>query len=460
MAVPERRADGLGDHVELSRRPAVESADRPSRVEVPVTAGPGESIVGFDLWIVTDDGRVVASLSTGVRVSVAGTVSSAPPAGGTAALDIAPGSIKSVATAALVSAAADGPRAVELVLPARARSGGTLTLHDLGTGSAAALVELASTHLLDQLALSGDRLVWVESWRDKPSPRSQDVPDCPDIGKSLRWRISLMTISTRATTVVASGTNKRVDYLGDCQDVGTPIVAIEGDRLVFTGEATKTGQPRADLVVVQDLATGSEIKSFTTDGAVEDLYLSEGVVAYRENLDAGADGLLVYGRGRLMAVQPLQNTPDVIVDQVGPIAFGGGRLAWVPSDGALGNVWTSNADGTGVSEIVAPAHDGLTLKSVDHLSATSGLVAWSIVATIDDYSGGPDACCASLLAAWAPGEPTARSIEGYGTPDAVDIGSGWLVWHTNRDSLTWHDDETTPDGFHAVSLDALAGPWQ
>ena len=57
-------------------RPAVDTPDRPSRIEASVPARPGESIVGFDLWMVRDDGRVVGQLSGGVRVRV----SSAAPA--------------------------------------------------------------------------------------------------------------------------------------------------------------------------------------------------------------------------------------------------------------------------------------------------------------------------------------------------------------------------------------------
>ena len=434
-------------------RPTIEASDRPSRIEVPVTAGPGESIVGFDLWIISDDGHAVVGMSVGIRVRVTRTASSAPPSGGT--LDIAPGAIRTSATTDLVSAAADdGPRAVELILPAKARTGGSLTLHDLETGSTTTLTGLAPTHLLDQMALSGERLAWVESWRDKPSPPSQNVPDCPDLGKPLRWQILLMTISTGATTVVASGTNKRLDYLGACQDVGTPSIAIDGDSLAYTLESTTAGQPLSDRIVLRDLGTGSEVKSLTTDGAVEDLHVSGKVVVYRENPDTGADGLLTYGKGRLMEVGQLQTTADVITDQVGAIALGGGRLAWVSGDGAPGTVWTAAADGTGVTEVASPAHDGLTIHRVEHIAVTDGLVAWSIVA---DTPGG---CCASLLAVWAPGEPTARFIEGYGTPDAIGIGSGWLVWHTNRYSLTWHDDGTTPDGFHAVSMEALVGPWR
>ena len=64
---------------DATSRAPIEPTDRPVRVELPVTADAGESIVGFDLWIISDDGRVVAGMSVGIRVRISGPTSSSTP---------------------------------------------------------------------------------------------------------------------------------------------------------------------------------------------------------------------------------------------------------------------------------------------------------------------------------------------------------------------------------------------
>lgn len=48
----------------------IDTPDRPSLIEVPVSAPMGESIVRLNLWLVRDDGRVVGQMEISVRVRV------------------------------------------------------------------------------------------------------------------------------------------------------------------------------------------------------------------------------------------------------------------------------------------------------------------------------------------------------------------------------------------------------
>ena len=89
-----------------------------------------------------------------------------------------------------------------------------------------------------------------------------------------------------------------------------------------------------------------------------------------------------------MVVLAVQKTADVIVDKVAAIALGSGRLAFIVANGAPATVWTSNTDGTAATEIAVPEHDGLTPEQAIYRPADD-LIAWSVVATIYAYSGGP-----------------------------------------------------------------------
>ena len=123
---------------------------------------------------------------------MSGLVASPVPGGGTAALRVAAGAIKTATTGNLWAAAADGSRAVDLVLAPKARTGGTLTLHDLATGSNRKLTKLASAHLLAQMALSG-----IDSSGSRPggttrrhparTPRTAPISASHSFGGSHPW---------------------------------------------------------------------------------------------------------------------------------------------------------------------------------------------------------------------------------------------------------------------------------
>jgi hypothetical protein len=62
----DRPADGEGGNV----WPGVETPDRPARIDVPVPARNGESIAGYTLWVIRDDGRVVGQIEIVIQVTI------------------------------------------------------------------------------------------------------------------------------------------------------------------------------------------------------------------------------------------------------------------------------------------------------------------------------------------------------------------------------------------------------
>jgi hypothetical protein len=62
----DRPANGEGGNV----RPGVDTPDRPGRIEVPVPARNGDSIAGYTLWVISDDGRVVGQVDIVIQVTI------------------------------------------------------------------------------------------------------------------------------------------------------------------------------------------------------------------------------------------------------------------------------------------------------------------------------------------------------------------------------------------------------
>ena len=62
----DRPAAGEGGNV----WPGVETPDRPGRIEVPVPARNGDSIAGYTLWVIRDDGRVVGQVDIVIQVTI------------------------------------------------------------------------------------------------------------------------------------------------------------------------------------------------------------------------------------------------------------------------------------------------------------------------------------------------------------------------------------------------------
>jgi hypothetical protein len=62
----DRPAAGEGGNV----WPGVDTPDRPARIEVPVPARDGDSIAGYTIWVISDDGRVVGQVEIVIQVTI------------------------------------------------------------------------------------------------------------------------------------------------------------------------------------------------------------------------------------------------------------------------------------------------------------------------------------------------------------------------------------------------------
>jgi hypothetical protein len=62
----DRPAAGEGGNV----WPGVDTPDRPARIAVPVPVRNGDSIAGYTLWVIRDDGRVVGQIEIVIQVTI------------------------------------------------------------------------------------------------------------------------------------------------------------------------------------------------------------------------------------------------------------------------------------------------------------------------------------------------------------------------------------------------------
>ncbi|MEP6639205.1 MAG: hypothetical protein ABJC39_07625 [Chloroflexota bacterium] len=431
-------------------RKPIDRPDRPALLKIPAPVLAGDSQVNLQLWMVGEGGRVVGSIEVAFLVRVLPEPGSSDPPTATAAtyLLLPPAAVRTSAKEPPTSlTAAYGPEAFEVVLSPKRRTGGALQMHDLAAGVDRTLGTIADTHAVSAMTASADRVTWVETWRDNPSPPTQDVPGCVDAGKPLRWQIVSLTLSTGRRATVESGTNRRTAYTGQCADVDAPLIAADRDRIAFTLEAGDATHPFGERLEVRSFATGAEIRSVTTEGMIEDLHLSGDAVAYRENTD-GSTGTLIYGDGRLAVLWGDATAPEVLYDHAGSIALGGQRIAWVRADSTVDSIWTSTRGATEPTEVAAPLDGRLFLMRMDRLAVTDDLVAWVETANVLTNPGAGD-CCAEVLAVWAPGAPAARYVEGFGASRVVTISGGWLAVLTDPVPMIGQD---RPAGFHAVPV--------
>jgi hypothetical protein len=352
-----------------------------------------------------------------------------------------------------INTTAFGARGWEHLRGPRTTLGGQLAVRDLQSGDARTLVTFEFTHAVTQVVAGEDRVAWVESWRDSPSPSAGLLGTCLDTGKPLRWRIAMYQPVTNTQTTVATGTNTRLVYGGTCADIRPPVIDLDGDRLAYSVEAGTSAAPLAQKVIIRAITPGQEVASYAATGSVEELRLSGDAVAWRENAEAAA-GSLVLGRGRLILVKGAGAAPLLIEAHAGALGLSGKRIAWVAAGSTPQAVWTAAIDTGQGFAIPMQLASAITAADVAFVTAGESMVAWG------QNVKTPSGCCASLLALWANGEPVARTVEGFGGPVAAWIKGGWLVWTTRHATTAWHDDPKRPDGFQAVRLEAIAPPWQ
>lgn len=298
----------------------------------------------------------------------------------------------------------------------------SLTMSDLATRTTVTLATLAKGHALAQVATTADRVVWVEIWRDHPSPSSNQVPGCVDAGKPLRWKVAALVIATRKASTLASGTNVRTAVGGECADVNPPVIGADADRVAYTLEAASPAHPVANRIVVRSLLDGTKVRSVTSTGLVRDLLLDGQAIAYRDNTNVDRGSGTVYPfDGRLMAIADDAAAPTVLDEHVRAAGLGGGRLAWIRGDATDGSMWTAmlgSDQRLHVTGFVAP---DFTANGADQIDVSGAVIAWTVTGLAGDIN-------TSRLAAWLNGDPSARYVAGFLDPDYVGVSGGWLVW--------------------------------
>ena len=322
----------------------------------------------------------------------------------------------------------------------------SITTGDLATGKSLALATLAKGHGVTEMAATTDRLIWVETWRDHPSPPSHSVPGCVDAGKPLRWRISAIGLASHAQTTLASGTNRRTAVDGECADVNPPVVAADGDRMAYTIEAPTPGKPAANRIVVRSLVDGTVIRRVQSQGLVRDLQLDGRAIAYRDlPAQHPPEAFVDPFDGTLMATTDDSMPPAEIDEHVGVSGLGGGRLAWVNTGAADGSMSTTVLGSDVVFRSLGFVAPDFVADGVEQIAVRGDLVAW-IVSGLDGDIG------TSRLAFWRSPDPSTRYVAGFLQPDYVGLSGGWFVWDATLSDpgVKW------PAGLYGLPLAALS----
>jgi hypothetical protein len=316
--------------------------------------------------------------------------------------------------------------------------GGTLREADLATGQTRTVSTLDPGHMISALAVTADRAVWVEVWRIGPTPTS----DCGAAARPLNWRLVGLVVSSGVRTVIASGANTRIAYQVNCAAVNPPELAVAGDRVAYTLEATAPGAPFGNRIVVRSLADGSEIRRVTTKGYVPWLGLSGHALAYRETLGSHLDGSTVQD-AQLMLATADDRTAEVVDVHVISAAVNGDLLAWGAFDATDASIWTTSLSTGARAHVAGPASSGFKAQGDAGswwVSLTDGYAAWVTSGTVN---GGDQSAIPFL---WKIGEPGARLVVVPTSVDSVSVSDGWLIWHDDVGAI-----------IHGVQLAALGG---
>ncbi len=315
------------------------------------------------------------------------------------------------------------------ITPVQAGDSSTITMADFGNAGVTALATTDTGHALAGLVATADSLVWVETWRDHPSPPSGAVPGCEDTGKPLRWRIVRLVIASKVQSVVASGTTLRTAFEGECADVNPPVIAADGDRVAYTEEAASKAHPFANRVVVRSISEGTQIRAFTTNGIVQDLHLLGAVIAYRDDLAvppvvAFADPF----DGQLMVTSTDAAPPVAVAEHISAAALGDGRIAWISAAATDGSAWTESLTSGVKTQLQVSDASDFHPDGASRIAVSKTTVTWIV------QGSGSDSVGTSRLGLWTPGGIGPGLVDGIAQPEFVALSAGWLVWDSSTDA--------------------------
>lgn len=278
--------------------------------------------------------------------------------------------------------------------------------------------------------MSADWLVWVEQWYGpRPTAMNGDggvalaafynTPGCPNYGQPVVWTVIEARRDGSATKVVARGTNIRGG--GECEWISGPGLALSGDRVAWTAEATRAGHPYATMLTVRSLASGQVVRHVSFDGGITGVSLDGQAVLYQE---VPADGTT----GRVMFAADDAHQPAALPGAASG-AIGDGRIAWA-SDAGGGAVWTAPEGSIGsVVRLAAPVDPAFSSQQPNPILVEGDVVAW-IARGLQGYTG------TSRVVVWRSGWASPRLLTGYSQPDMLQLAGGWLAWDS---TLGWMD---------------------
>lgn len=309
-------------------------------------------------------------------------------------------------------------------------AGGSIVVVDTPGAAARTIAAIPSDHEVYTLALSATWLVWVEQWygpRTTATGGDTDVslavldntPGCPHYGQPVEWRVIAARRDGTATKVVANGANVRGG--GECDAISGPGLALSGDRVAWTTEATTSGHPNATTLTVRSLTGGNVVRQVSSDGDITEVSLDDQALLYQEVPMAGMPGRAIFA--------PDDSHPPAAVPGASNGAVGGGRVAWA-SDTGDGSVWTApEASIGGAVRVAAPVDPAFISQQANPLLVEGDVVAW-IAQGVQGDTG------TTRVAVWRPSWTSARLLTGYSQPEVLELGGGWLAWDS---TIGWMD---------------------
>ncbi len=305
------------------------------------------------------------------------------------------------------------------------------------SGESVVLARIPAGHQAVDLAATSTGLTWLETW-SAAGPAPGDVGAGPlaagpvaPVGAPLRWRVMTLAFADGTSRAVASGVNTRIAIQGAGASVNPPLIAADGQRLVYTLEATDSGEPLATRIIVRDLATGTTVRQFDVGSYVSRIGLSGDAVFWITVPSAGTAGADP-NDGTLLLAPSDASTSRVVDTHVKDASIGGGMLAWARETAQDASIEVMPVTGGSLRRVPGPpVRVGSRQPGPSFgLSATAGWVAWLVLSPRADGS------VATELVLWREGAPLGQVVAGLRQPDFVTLSDGWAVWREGDASGT------------------------
>ncbi len=170
--------------------------------------------------------------------------------------------------------------------------------------------------------ITSDAVAWSE-WHHDPSGSG-----------AIAWRVIVEPLTGGARTVIASGTNRRLEGPGAVP----PLVQIDGDLVAYTVEDPTPDRPWGWQVNVISRSSGKVVARYPTSLSIYQMALEDETLLYSEGA-VDEERSFKYAT-RLVLATPEAPSGTVIAKDAFELALSDGRLVWVSdpesSEGQLG----------------------------------------------------------------------------------------------------------------------------